>query len=320
MPRSYLEFERPIAELTSKIEDLSGMGGDAGVNIAEEVARLREKRDRLIKQIYGDLNRWQRSQLARHPDRPYFLDYVPLLFDDFQELHGDRAFADDGAIVGGVARFHEHAVVVVGHQKGRDTKEKIRRNFGMPRPEGYRKALRLFQLAERFDMPVMTFIDTAGAWPGVDAEERGQSEAIARNLMELSALAVPVICTVIGEGGSGGALAIGVGDRLYMQEFTTYSVISPEGCAAILWHDRKYADQAAEALKPTARDLLELGLIDGVIPEPMGGAHADVEGAAERLDETLGKAVEELLATPRDDLLAARQKRLRGLGVFAGER
>ncbi len=320
MPRSYLEFERPIAELTSKIEDLSGMGGDAGVNIAEEVARLREKRDRLIKQIYGDLNRWQRSQLARHPDRPYFLDYVPLLFDDFQELHGDRAFADDGAIVGGVARFHEHAVVVVGHQKGRDTKEKIRRNFGMPRPEGYRKALRLFQLAERFDMPVMTFIDTAGAWPGVDAEERGQSEAIARNLMELSALAVPVICTVIGEGGSGGALAIGVGDRLYMQEFTTYSVISPEGCAAILWHDRKYADQAAEALKPTAQDLLELGLIDGVIPEPMGGAHADVEGAAERLDETLGKAVEELLATPRDDLLAARQKRLRGLGVFAGER
>ena len=320
MPRSYLEFERPIAELTSKIEDLSGMGGDAGVNIAEEVARLREKRDRLIKQIYGDLNRWQRSQLARHPDRPYFLDYVPLLFDDFQELHGDRAFADDGAIVGGVARFHEHAVVVVGHQKGRDTKEKIRRNFGMPRPEGYRKALRLFQLAERFDMPVMTFIDTAGAWPGVDAEERGQSEAIARNLMELSALAVPVICTVIGEGGSGGALAIGVGDRLYMQEFTTYSVISPEGCAAILWHDRKYADQAAEALKPTAQDLLELGLIDGVIPEPMGGAHADVEGAAERLDETLGKAVEELLATPRDDLLAARQKRLRGLGVFADER
>ncbi len=320
MPRSYLEFERPIAELASKIEDLSGMGGDAGVNIAEEVARLREKRDRLIKQIYGDLNRWQRSQLARHPDRPYFLDYVPLLFDDFQELHGDRAFADDGAIVGGVARFHEHAVVVVGHQKGRDTKEKIRRNFGMPRPEGYRKALRLFQLAERFDMPVMTFIDTAGAWPGVDAEERGQSEAIARNLMELSALAVPVICTVIGEGGSGGALAIGVGDRLYMQEFTTYSVISPEGCAAILWHDRKYADQAAEALKPTAQDLLELGLIDGVIPEPMGGAHADVEGAAERLDETLGKAVEELLATPRDDLLAARQKRLRGLGVFADER
>ncbi len=320
MPRSYLEFERPIAELTSKIEDLSGMGGDAGVNIAEEVSRLREKRDKLIKQIYGGLNRWQRAQLARHPDRPYFLDYVPLLFDDFQELHGDRAFADDGAIVGGLARFHEHAVVVVGQQKGRDTKEKIRRNFGMPRPEGYRKALRLFHLAERFDMPVMTFIDTAGAWPGVDAEERGQSEAIARNLMELSALKVPVICTVIGEGGSGGALAIGVGDRLYMQEFTTYSVISPEGCAAILWHDRKYADQAAEALKPTARDLLELGLIDGVIPEPMGGAHADPKGAAELMDEALGKAIEELLATPRDDLLSARRKRLRHLGVFADKR
>ncbi len=320
MPRSYLEFERPIAELTSKIEDLSGMGGDAGVNIAEEVARLREKRDRLIKQIYGGLNRWQRSQLARHPDRPYFLDYVPLLFDDFQELHGDRAFADDGAIVGGVARFHEHAVVVVGHQKGRDTKEKIRRNFGMPRPEGYRKALRLFRLAERFEMPVMTFIDTAGAWPGVDAEERGQSEAIARNLMELSALDTPVICTVIGEGGSGGALAIGVGDRLFMQEFTTYSVISPEGCAAILWHDRKYADQAAEALRPTAQDLLELGLIDGVIPEPMGGAHADPQGAAARLDETLGKALEELLAMPREALLSARRERLRHLGVFADAR
>jgi len=320
MPRSYLEFERPIAELTSKIEDLSSMGGDAGVNIADEVSRLREKRDKLIKQIYGGLNRWQRAQLARHPDRPYFLDYVPLLFDDFQELHGDRAFADDGAIVGGLARFHEHAVVVVGQQKGRDTKEKIRRNFGMPRPEGYRKALRLFHLAERFDMPVMTFIDTAGAWPGVDAEERGQSEAIARNLMELSALKVPVICTVIGEGGSGGALAIGVGDRLYMQEFTTYSVISPEGCAAILWHDRKYADQAAEALKPTAQDLLELGLIDGVIPEPMGGAHADPKGAAELLDEALGKAIEELLATPRDDLISARRKRLRHLGVFADKR
>jgi len=317
MPRSYLDFERPIAELTSKIEELSGMGEDAGVNIAEEVEKLRTKRDKLIKQIYAKVDRWQMAQLARHPDRPYFLDYIPLMFDDFQELHGDRTFGDDGAIVGGIARFREHAVMLVGHQKGRDTREKIRRNFGMPRPEGYRKALRLFQLAERFEMPLMTFIDTAGAWPGVDAEERGQSEAIARNLMELSAIKVPVICTVIGEGGSGGALAIGVGDRLYMQEFTTYSVISPEGCAAILWHDKKYAEQAAEALRPTARDLKELKLIDGIIPEPMGGAHGDVEKAAELMGDVLAKALSGLLATPLSDLLEQRQQRLRQLGLFA---
>jgi len=319
MPRSYLDFERPIAELTSKIEELSGMGEGAGVNIAEEVGKLRAKRDRLIKQIYSKVDRWQLAQLARHPDRPYFLDYVPLMFDDFQELHGDRAFGDDGAIVGGLARFREQTVMVVGHQKGRDTKEKIRRNFGMPRPEGYRKALRLFRLAEHFDMPVMTFIDTAGAWPGVDAEERGQSEAIARNLMALSALRVPVICTVIGEGGSGGALAIGVGDRLYMQEFTTYSVISPEGCAAILWHDRKYAERAAEALKPTAKDLAELKLIDGIISEPLGGAHENVEQAAELMGNELGRALSELLAIPVSDLLAQRQRRLRKLGVFTEE-
>jgi len=317
MPRSYLDFERPIAELTSKIEELSSMGEDAGVNIAEEVEKLRIKRDKLIKQIYARVDRWQMAQLARHPDRPYFLDYVPLMFDDFQELHGDRAFGDDGAIVGGMARFREHAVMLVGHQKGRDTKEKIRRNFGMARPEGYRKALRLFQLAERFEMPVMTFIDTAGAWPGVDAEERGQSEAIARNLMELSAIRVPVICTVIGEGGSGGALAIGVGDRLYMQEFTTYSVISPEGCAAILWHDREYAEQAAEALKPTAKDLKDLKLIDGIIPEPMGGAHGDVEKAAELMSDMLEQALSGLLATPLPDLLEQRQQRLRQLGLFS---
>ncbi|GMR00174.1 MAG: acetyl-CoA carboxylase carboxyl transferase subunit alpha [Zetaproteobacteria bacterium] len=317
MPRSYLDFERPIAELTSKIEELSSMGEDAGVNIAEEVEKLRTKRDKLIKQIYAKVDRWQMAQLARHPDRPYFLDYVPLMFDDFQELHGDRAFGDDGAIVGGMARFREHAVMLVGHQKGRDTKEKIRRNFGMARPEGYRKALRLFQLAERFEMPVMTFIDTAGAWPGVDAEERGQSEAIARNLMELSAIRVPVICTVIGEGGSGGALAIGVGDRLYMQEFTTYSVISPEGCAAILWHDREYAEQAAEALKPTAKDLKDLKLIDGIIPEPMGGAHGDVEKAAELMSDMLDKSLSGLLATPLPDLLEQRQQRLRQLGLFS---
>ncbi len=317
MPRSYLDFERPIAELTSKIEALSGMGGDAGVNIAEEVEKLRIKRDKLIKKIYAKVDRWQMTQLARHPDRPYFLDYVPLMFDDFHELHGDRTFGDDSAIVGGMARFREHSVMLVGHQKGRDTKEKLRRNFGMPRPEGYRKALRLFQLAERFDMPIMTFIDTAGAWPGVDAEERGQSEAIARNLMELSAIKVPVICSVIGEGGSGGALAIGVGDRLYMQEFATYSVISPEGCAAILWHDRKYAEQAAEALKPTAKDLEALKLIDGVIPEPVGGAHGDAESAAELMGDVLEKALSELLATPLPGLLEERQQHLRQLGLFS---
>ena len=319
MPRSYLDFERPIAELTSKIEELSGMGENAGVNIAEEVEKLHAKRDKLIKQIYAKVDRWQMAQLARHPDRPYFLDYVPLMFDDFQELHGDRAFGDDGAIVGGMARFREHAVMLVGHQKGRDTKEKIRRNFGMPRPEGYRKALRLFQLAERFEMPVMTFIDTAGAWPGIDAEERGQSEAIARNLMELSGIRVPVICTVVGEGGSGGALAIGVGDRLYMQEFATYSVISPEGCAAILWHDRKYAEQAAEALKPTASDLNELKLLDGIIPEPIGGAHSSVEKAAELMGDVLEKALSELIATPLPDLLEQRRQRLRQMGLFSTE-
>ncbi len=317
MPRSYLDFERPIAELTSKIEELSGMGEGAGVNIAEEVEKLREKRNKLIKQIYAKANRWQLAQLARHPDRPYFLDYVPLLFEDFQELHGDRTFADDAAIVGGSATFRGRAVMIVGHQKGRDTKEKIRRNFGMPRPEGYRKAGRLFRLAERFGMPVMTFIDTAGAWPGVDAEERGQSEAIARNLLELSGLRVPVICTVIGEGGSGGALAIGVGDRLYMQEFTTYSVISPEGCAAILWHDRKYASQAAEALKLTARDLHEMKLIDGLIPEPLGGAHDDLKQAAALMADVLDTALKELLGVPLPELLDRRRARLRRLGEFS---
>ena len=314
---TYLEFERPIAELTSKIQDLSEMGEHAGINIAEEIERLQTKRGKLVNQIYSKATRAQICQLCRHPDRPYFLDYVPLMFDDFQELHGDRAFADDAAIVGGLARFRDTTVMLVGHQKGRDTKEKIRRNFGMPRPEGYRKALRLFHLAERFDIPVCTFIDTAGAWPGVDAEERGQSEAIARNLMELSGLRVPVICTVIGEGGSGGALAIGVGDRMFMQEFTTYSVISPEGCAAILWRDRKYAEQAAGALKLTAKDLLKLGLIDNLIPEPIGGAHRDPEKAAELIAETLEKALGELLGLSRQELLEKRQQRLRRIGTVA---
>ncbi|WP_162847936.1 acetyl-CoA carboxylase carboxyltransferase subunit alpha [Mariprofundus erugo] len=317
MAFSYLEFERPIAELTSKIEELSSMGSGSGVNIAEEVERLNIKRDKLVEQIYSKATRSQICQLSRHPDRPYVLDYIPLLFDDFQELHGERTFADDGAIVGGLASFRGRSVMVVGHQKGRDTKEKLRRNFGMPRPEGYRKALRLFRLAERFDLPVLTFIDTAGAWPGIDAEEHGQSEAIARNLQELAGLKVPVICTVIGEGGSGGALAIGVGDRMYMQQFSTYSVISPEGCAAILWRDRAFASEAAEALKPTAQDLQELGLIDGIIAEPKEGAHRNVAAAAELIGNVLEGTLKELLSMSTDKLLAGRAERLRRIGAFS---
>lgn len=316
MAYSYLEFERPIAELTSKIEGLSSMGKESGVNIAEEVERLSEKRDKLVEKIYSKATRAQICQLSRHPDRPYILDYIPHMFEDFQELHGDRAYADDGAIVGGLATFRGRSVMLVGHQKGRDTKEKLRRNFGMPRPEGYRKALRLFKLAERFDIPVMTFIDTAGAWPGIDAEERGQSEAIARNLQELAVLKVPVICTVIGEGGSGGALAIGVGDRMYMQQFTTYSVISPEGCAAILWRDRAHAEEAAEALKPTAEDLKDMGLIDGIIPEPSDGAHRNPQLAAQLMGDMLTGVLEELVSLPREQLLAQRAERLRNMGTF----
>jgi len=313
---TYLEFERPIAEMTSKIEDLSLMGDGTEINIAEEVERLNKKRDELVKRIYENASRNEVAQLSRHPDRPNMLDYVPLMFDDFQELHGDRAFADDAAIVGGVARFRDHSVMIVGHQKGKTTKEKLHRNFGMARPEGYRKALRLFKLAERFDMPVLTFIDTAGAWPGIDAEERGQSEAIARNLLDLAVLKVPVIATVIGEGGSGGALAIGVGDRLFMQKLSTYAVISPEGCAAILWRDRKFAPEAAEALKPTAVDMQSFGLIDGIIDEPKEGAHRDVETAAEMMAETLYQSLTELMQIPQNTLLKQREQRLRNLGVF----
>jgi len=313
----YLEFERPIAEMTSKIEELSRMGDDANINIAEEVERLNKKRDKLVASTYKNATRSEIAQLSRHPDRPNLLDYIPLIFDDFQELHGDRAFADDAAIVGGVARFREHSVMIVGHQKGKTTKEKLHRNFGMARPEGYRKALRLFKLAERFDMPVLTFIDTAGAWPGIDAEERGQSEAIARNLMDLAVLKVPVIATVIGEGGSGGALAIGVGDRLLMQKYSTYAVISPEGCAAILWRDRKFAPQAAEALKPTAVDMQNLKLVDKIVDEPKEGAHRNTEEASEMLGDALYQQLGELLKVPQATLLKQREKRLRNLGVFS---
>ncbi len=316
MARSYLEFERPIAELNDKIQELSRMDSHADVDIAEEVTRLSKKLDALIEKTYREASRGEMAQLSRHPDRPNFLDYVPLMFDDFQELHGDRAFSDDAAIVGGLAQFNGHSVMIVGHQKGKDTKEKIKRNFGMARPEGYRKALRLFHLAERFQIPVMTFIDTAGAWPGIDAEERGQSEAIARNLMELAVLKVPVICTVIGEGGSGGALAIGVGDRLYMQQLTTYSVISPEGCAAILWRDRAFADQAAESLKPTVADLQQLGIVDAVIPEPKEGAHRNLEEAARMMKEVLEEGLRELMQIPQHILLEKRQERLRNIGEY----
>jgi acetyl-CoA carboxylase carboxyl transferase subunit alpha len=275
-PNNCLDFERPIAELEAMLKELRHLSAEQDLNIGDEIARLEAKSKALTDSIFASLTPWQISQIARHPLRPYTLDYVERLFTDFQELHGDRAFADDHAIVGGLARLDGQPVLVIGHQKGRDTKEKIYRNFGMPRPEGYRKALRLMKLAERFRLPVMTFIDTPGAYPGIGAEERGQSEAIARNLFEMSRLRVPVICVVIGEGGSGGALAVGVGDRVLMLQYGTYSVISPEGCAAILWKSADKAPEAAEAMGLTADRLLKLNLIDGIIPEPPGGAHRDV--------------------------------------------
>lgn len=313
---NFLEFEQPIAELEAKIEELRLVGDDNEINIGEEIARLEAKSKSLTEQIFSSLTAWQVAQIARHPMRPYMLDYVDRICTDFEELHGDRAFADDPAIVGGLARLDGRPVMVIGHQKGRDTREKVRRNFGMPRPEGYRKALRLMQMAERFRMPVLTFIDTPGAYPGVGAEERGQSEAIARNLFAMSALKVPVVCTVIGEGGSGGALAIGVGDRVMMLEYSTYSVISPEGCASILWKSAEKAAEAAEAMGVTANRLKELGLIDGVIEEPLGGAHRDVNAMAEGLKGVLLEALESLDQTPLDKLLESRYQRLMSTGVF----
>jgi len=316
---SYLEFERPIAELSMRIEELSQLADNDEVDVNDEIVQLEEKRDKLIEQIYASASRAEICQLSRHPDRPGFLDYIPLIFDDFQELKGDRAFSDDRAMIGGIAKIDGISVMVVGQHKGRTTKEKIACNFGMARPEGYRKALRLFQMAERFAMPVLTFIDTPGAWPGIDAEEHGQSEAIARNLMELAALKVPIISTVIGEGGSGGALAIGVGDRLLMQQFSTYAVISPEGCAAILWHDREFSPQAAEALKPTAKDLRELGINDAIVPEPPCGAHRAPKHAAAKLKTALLEQLQPLLTLPIEKLLEQRQLRLRALGRFEEE-
>jgi acetyl-CoA carboxylase carboxyl transferase subunit alpha len=313
---NFLEFEKPIAELEAKIEELRHVNKDTEINISDEIARLQLKCHELTRSIFSSLTAWQIAQLARHPQRPYLLDYVELIFTDFQELHGDRVFGDDQAMIGGLARFEDRPVMIIGQQKGRDTKEKIQRNFGMPRPEGYRKALRLMKMAERFRLPILTFIDTPGAYPGVDAEERGQSEAIARNLYVMSSLKTPILCTIIGEGGSGGALGIGVGDKLCMLEYSTYSVISPEGCASILWKSADKAAEAAEALNMTSRRLQELGLIDIIIPEPLGGAHRDVKAIAKSLSAVLQENLEELEKLPLDDLVKARYHRLTQFGQF----
>lgn len=316
MNLNFLDFEQPIAELEAKIQELRHTSQGNAFNIEEEVARLQEKLRSRIGEIFRNLTPWEVSQLARHPQRPYTLDYVEVMCEEFHELAGDRAYADDAAIVGGPARIDGHAVMLIGQQKGRDTKSKIKRNFGMPRPEGYRKALRLMQMAERFRLPILTFIDTPGAYPGVGAEERGQSEAIARNLQEMARLRVPIICTVIGEGGSGGALAIGVGDRTLMLEYSTYSVISPEGCASILWKTAERAKDAAEALGITAPRLLELGLIDQIVKEPLGGAHRDPQDMATRLKQTLLGQLERLERIEPATLLQQRYERLRGYGEY----
>ncbi len=316
MNPNYLDFEQPIAELQEKIDELRNVGSDNALNLEEEIQRLQTKMRQKLASIFKDLTPWQVSQLSRHPLRPYTLDYVDKLFGEFHELHGDRAFADDHAIIGGPARFRDRAVMVIGQQKGRDTKAKIFRNFGMPRPEGYRKALRLMKMAERFRLPILTFIDTPGAYPGVGAEERGQSEAIATNLKYMARVPVPVICTVIGEGGSGGALAIGVGDRVNILQYSTYSVISPEGCASILWKDAAMAETAASALGITSDRLLQLGLVDEVIPEPLGGAHKDPEGVAQKVAECLDKQLGELDQMDIAAILEERYQRLLSYGEY----
>jgi len=318
MDLNFLEFEQPIAELQAKIEELRLVGDDNEINIQDEVTRLEKKSRSLTESIFSNLKPWQVSQLARHPQRPYMYDYIDGAFDDFQELHGDRAFADDHAIVGGIARLEGKPVMLIGHQKGRNTKEKLFRNFGMPRPEGYRKALRLMEMAERFRIPLLTFIDTPGAYPGVGAEERGQSEAIARNLKVMAGLRIPVICTVMGEGGSGGALAIGVGDRVLMLEYSTYSVISPEGCASILWKSAEKAPLAAEAMGITSHRLKELGLIDGIIDEPLGGSHRDIDTTVHNVKHTLLETLDNLSSIPIDKLLEQRYQRLMKYGSFDG--
>jgi acetyl-CoA carboxylase carboxyl transferase subunit alpha len=314
MNPNYLDFEQPIAELEVKIEELQLVGTDADINISEEIRTLREKSTKLTEKIYANLSAWEIVKVARHPQRPYTLDYIPRIFTDFDELHGDRHFGDDRAIVGGVARLHGRPVVVIGQEKGRAVKDKVLRNFGMPKPEGYRKALRLMQLAERFRMPVITLIDTPGAYPGIDSEERGISEAIAQNLAAMSRLATPIICVVIGEGSSGGALGIGVGDHLVMLQYATYFVISPEGCANIIWKSIAHAPEAAAAMGVTSSVLQELGIVDATIPEPLGGAHRNVDMAAQRIQEHLAAQLNRLEQIPLEDMLEQRYQRLMSYG------
>ena len=314
--RHFLEFENPVSELESKIEELRYVQSESAVDISEEIDRLGKKSLQLTKDIYSNLTPWQVTQIARHPQRPYTLDYVGEIFTDFQELHGDRAFADDQSIVGGLARFNGQACMVLGHQKGRDTKERGLRNFGMSRPEGYRKALRLMKLAEKFGLPVFTFVDTPGAYPGIGAEERGQSEAIGRNIFEMAQLEVPIIVTIIGEGGSGGALALSVGDQLLMLQYSIYSVISPEGCASILWKTSERAADAAEALGITAHRLKALGLVDKIINEPVGGAHRDTKQMASFLKRALGDALRQVVDLKPKELLQRRYERLQSYGRF----
>lgn len=317
MNPNFLDFEQPIADLESKIQELQRASHGPGMNIDLEIGALRKRVDQRTEEIFKALSPWQISQLARHPQRPYTLDYINLIFDEFHELAGDRTYADDAAIVGGLARIDGRACMVIGQQKGRDTKSKIKRNFGMPRPEGYRKALRLMKMAERFNLPLFTFIDTPGAYPGIGAEERGQSEAIARNLLEMSDLKIPIICTVIGEGGSGGALAIGVGDATFILQYSTYSVISPEGCASILWKSASKAEEAAQALGLTAVRLLEHKLVDKIIPEPLGGAHRDPTAMAQTLKSAILSELADLDQMDTATLLDRRYKRLRGYGAYA---
>jgi acetyl-CoA carboxylase carboxyl transferase subunit alpha len=316
MKLTFLDFEQSVAELENKIEQLRYVQDDSALDISDEIERLQQKSQALTKDIYAKLTPWQISQVSRHPQRPYTLDYIEHLFTDFEELHGDRAYADDAAIVGGLARFNGQSVMVIGHQKGRDTKERQYRNFGMPRPEGYRKAMRLMRLAEKFGIPIMTFIDTPGAYPGVGAEERGQSEAIGRNLYVMAELRVPIICTIIGEGGSGGALAVAVGDSLLMLQYATYSVISPEGCASILWKSAAKASEAAETLGITATRLKTLGLVDKIVSEPLGGAHRDYAATMQNVKKALNDALKQAQSKPTADLLQERFSRLMSYGKF----
>jgi acetyl-CoA carboxylase carboxyl transferase subunit alpha len=316
MKVSFLDFEQSIAELENQIEQLRYVQDDSALDISEEIGRLQKKSQTLTKDVYAKLTPWQISQVSRHPQRPYTLDYIEHLFTDFEELHGDRSYADDAAIVGGLARFNGQSVMVIGHQKGRDTKDRQYRNFGMPRPEGYRKAMRLMRLAEKFNIPIMTFVDTPGAYPGVGAEERGQSEAIGKNLYVMAELRVPMICSVIGEGGSGGALAIAIGDALLMLQYATYSVISPEGCASILWKSASKAADAAETLGITATRLKALGLIDKIISEPLGGAHRDYPVMMMSMKKALQESLKQAQSLPMDELLRVRFNRLMGYGKF----